>query len=155
MEKRLNAKYPITIRAFLKKKSWKQHCYIIAEGFFFILSFFVGYILSFGLVRLWTIQHSARAGAHIEYSSRSPGEDVTITNVIIKPPDRKWDWGMNDVMPGINGLGILVIFENQLVKIWRWTKRVEISTWARPVEIWSWMRRVQFVVYGMRRAFVG
>ena len=27
-------------------------CYIIAEGFFFILSIFVLYILSFGLVRL-------------------------------------------------------------------------------------------------------
>ena len=41
-------------------------CYIIAEGFFFIFSFFVGYILYFGLVRLRTIRLSARAGAHIE-----------------------------------------------------------------------------------------
>ena len=56
----------------------------------FILSFFVGYILSFGLVRLRTIRLSARVGAHIERRcSRSFGEDVTITDVIIKTPDRK------------------------------------------------------------------
>ena len=65
-------------------------CYIIAEVFVFILSFFVCYILSFGLVRLSNIRFSARAGAHIQCSSRSHVEDVTITNVIIKPPDRKW-----------------------------------------------------------------
>ena len=40
-------------------------CYIIAEGFF-ILSFFVGYILSFGLVRLRTFRLCARVGARIE-----------------------------------------------------------------------------------------
>ena len=78
---------------------------------FFILSFFVGYILSFGLVRLRTIRLSAHAGAHNECSSRSHTEDVTITNVIIKTPDRKWDWGVNDVMPRSNGLGILVILK--------------------------------------------
>ena len=63
-------------------------CYIIAEGF--ILSFFIGYILSFGLVRLRTIQLSARVGAHIERRcSRSCWEDMTITDVIIKTPDKK------------------------------------------------------------------
>ena len=63
---------------------------MIAEGFFFISSFFVGYILSFGLVRLRTIRLSARAGAHIECRcSRSGAEDVTITDVIIKTPDGK------------------------------------------------------------------
>ena len=62
--------------------------------FFFTLSFFVGYILSLGFVRLRTFRLSARVGAHIERRcSRSCGEDVTITDVIIKPPDRKWDWG--------------------------------------------------------------
>ena len=51
----------------------------------FILSFFVVYILSFGLVRL-----SARASAHTECRcSRARTEDVTITNVIIKTPNRK------------------------------------------------------------------
>ena len=60
--------------------------------FFFILSFFIGYILSFGLVRLRTIRHSARVGTYIERRcSRSRGEDVTITHVIIKTPDKKWD----------------------------------------------------------------
>ena len=61
---------------------------------FFILSFFVGYILSFGLVRLRTIRLSARVGAYIERRcSRSRGEELTITDVIIKTPDRKWILG--------------------------------------------------------------
>ena len=65
-----------------------------------ILSFFVGYILSFSLIRLRTIRLSARAGAHIECRcSRSCAEDATITYVIIKTQDRKWDCGANDVMP--------------------------------------------------------
>ena len=70
---------------------------------FFLLSFFVGYILSFDLVRLRTIRLSARAGTHIERRcSRSHTKDVTITDVIIKTPDGKW--GANDVMPGSDGL---------------------------------------------------
>ena len=57
---------------------------------FLILSFFVGYMLSFGLVRLRTIRLSARAGTHIECRcSRSHAADVTVTDVIIKPPDGK------------------------------------------------------------------
>ena len=71
-------------------------------------SFLVGYILSFDLVRLRTIRLSACAGAHTEYSSRSRVEDVTITNVIIKTPDRKYDWGANNIMSGSDGLGFLV-----------------------------------------------
>ena len=57
---------------------------------FFILSFFIGYILSFGLVRLRTIWLSARA--HIEYSSCLHAEDVTITDVMIKTPDGTGVW---------------------------------------------------------------
>ena len=64
--------------------------YLIGEGFFFILSFSIGYILSFGLDRFRNIQLSAHAGAHIECSLRSCAEDVTIKNVIIKTPDSKW-----------------------------------------------------------------
>ena len=61
---------------------------------FFILSFFVGYILSFGLVKLRTIWLSARAGTHIECRcSRSCRKDETITGVIIKTPDRNGDCG--------------------------------------------------------------
>ena len=57
-------------------------------GRIFLLSFFVGYILSFGLVRFRTIRLSARVEAHIDRRcSRSRGEDVTITDVIIKTPD--------------------------------------------------------------------
>ena len=62
--------------------------------FFFILSFFVGYILFFGLVRLRTIRLNARAGTHIEpRCSRLRRKDVTITDVIIKTLDSKLDWG--------------------------------------------------------------
>ena len=80
-------------------------CYIIAEGFFLYYHF--------SLVRLRTIRLSARAGAHIECRcSRSCAEDVTITDVIIKTPDRKWKTGVvNDVRSGSNRLRILVIFE--------------------------------------------
>ena len=60
---------------------------------FFILSFFVGYILWFGLVRLRTIRLSARAGTHIEHRcTRSRTEDVTITDVMIKTPERTGVW---------------------------------------------------------------
>ena len=80
-------------------------CYIITE-WFFLLIIFVNYILSFGLVGLWTTRLSAGAGAHIEYSSRSRTEDMTISNVIIKPQIGKCDWGVNDVMPGSEKLVI-------------------------------------------------
>ena len=91
-------------------------CYIIAELVFFILSFFVCYILSFGLVMLRTIRLSAQTGTHIERRySRSRAENVTNTDVIIKYPDRKCDWGANDVMPGSDGLGFLVILKKKAV----------------------------------------
>ena len=54
-------------------------------GMIFLFIIFVNNVLSFGLVGLWTIRLSACAGAHIGYSSRSRAEDMTITNVIIKP----------------------------------------------------------------------
>ena len=66
-------------------------CNIIAEGFFFILSFFVLYILSFCLVRLRTFLLVHELGAHIERRcSRARGADVTIRDVTIKNPYRKW-----------------------------------------------------------------
>ena len=52
----------------------------------------------------------------------------------------RWEIGLgcDDVMPGSDELGFLVILEKkQLVEIWRWTKRVENRTWARLVELWS------------------
>ena len=51
---------------------------------------------------------------HNQYSSRSRAEDVTVTNFIIKTPDRKYDWGANDVMLGSDGLGILGILKNSI-----------------------------------------
>ena len=89
----------------------------------------MGYILSFGLVRLRTIRLSARAGAHIEIRcSRSCVEDVTITDVIIKTPHEN-----GTGMPGSDGLGILdeVSRDSDLDE-------------ASPV-----------VVYRMRRTFAG
>ena len=75
---------------------------------FFILSFFVGYILSFGLVRLRTIRLSTRVGAHIERRcSRSRGEYVIITNVMIKTQIGNGTGDVNDVIPGSDGLRIL------------------------------------------------
>ena len=65
---------------------------------------------------------SAGAGAHIEYSSRSCAEDITITNVIIKTPDRKYDWGVNGVMPGGENS---VISKKTLVEIWLWVRSVQ------------------------------
>ena len=72
-------------------------------------------------------------------------EDVTMTNVIIKTLDRKWNWGENDIMPRSNGLGILVIFEKAV----SWDLSLGEASWflslgeASPVG-----------AYGMRRAFV-
>ena len=81
--------YVSGIDCILQRKWVLYNC-----GMFFILSFFVGYILSFGLVRLRTVQLSVRVGTHIERRcSRSHGEDVTITDIIIKTPDSIWDWG--------------------------------------------------------------
>ena len=73
------------------------NCYIIAEWFFyFILSFFVGYILYFGLVRFRTFRLNARVGAHIKRRrSRSRKEDVKITDVIIKTTC----WDLNEASP--------------------------------------------------------
>ena len=109
---------------------------------FFILSFFVGYILSFGLVRLRTIRLSACAGTHIEHRcSCSWMEDVKITGVIIKIPDGKWDWDVND---GSDGLGILVIFK----KAASWNLTLDEASWDSDLGKSTW-------VYGMCRAFVG
>ena len=111
------------------KTHWRKHiCYIITEGFFLYYHF------SLGLVRLRTIRLSAHEGAHIECSSRSRTEDVTITNVIIKTPERKWDWGVNDVMPGIEGLWFLLIFE----KVVSWDLSLSEASWDLNLGEASW-----------------
>ena len=86
-------------------------CNMITEWFFYINHFSLyTFIIRFG----WALNYSAPStGAHTEYSSRSLEEDMTITNVIIKTPDNKWDWGVNDVLPKSDGLRIW----------WFWKKR--------------------------------
>ena len=127
-----------------------NHVLYNCRRIFFILSFFVGYILSFGLVRLRTIRFSARVGAHIECSSLSRAEDVTITNVIIKTPDRKMWMGREWRHAQKGGAGNFGDFwKKQLVEIWRWTKWVEIWRWTKRVEIRTWARPVQL---GLRDA---
>ena len=106
------------IMPFRRALAWS--CYIIAEGFF-ILSFFVGYILSFGLVRLRTIRLSARLGAHIERRcSRSRGGGGDNHRCYNKKPRIGNRTGcMNDVMLRSDGLRILGDFwkkKTQLVK---------------------------------------
>ena len=78
-------------------------CYIIAEWFFYLI-IFVNYILSFGLFRLWTI----RLLVQVFTLMRGGCDNHKCHNKNIR---WKWDWGVNDVMPGSDGLGILVIFE--------------------------------------------
>ena len=74
----------------------------------FYIIIFVGYTLSFSLVRLRTIRLSARVEAHIERRcSCSRGEDVTITDVIIKTADRNGTGDVNDVMHVSDGLRTL------------------------------------------------
>ena len=85
-----------------------NNCYIILEGFFFILSFFVGYILSFVSLRLRTFRLSARVVTRIERGcSRSRREDVTITDVIRKPRIVNRTGDVINFMPESDGLGIL------------------------------------------------
>ena len=122
-------------------------CYIIAEWFFFILSFFVGYSLWFGLVRLTTIRLSTRAGAQIECKcSHSCAEEVAIIKVIIKTPDRKWlgcEWRHAWKRWAEN-------FGNFLKKVLSWDLTLDEASrflkWGVARPVWA---------YGMRCAFVG
>ena len=112
---------------------WRKIMLYNCGMIFFILSLFIIYILSFGLVRLRTIRLCARAGTHIERRcSRSRAEDVTLPDLIIKNPERKWDWGANDIMTGSDGLGFLVILKKSS---WSWSRLVDFWAWARPVQL--------------------
>ena len=74
-------------------------------------------------------------GAHIECRcSHVHGEDVTITDVTIKTPDRNGTGDVNDVMPGSDGLRILG-FEKKTVEFWTETNRVDFWTWVRSVHL--------------------
>ena len=111
-----------------------KKCYIITEWFFYInlfslIIFYHSVWLGFELFGI--VQVQVQVLAHIEYSSRSRAEDMTITNVIIKTPDRKWNWVVNDVMPRSDGL-----------RIWWFQKRVSWDlTLGQAVQLgggWLW-----------------
>ena len=59
---------------------------------------------------------SSCRSTYSEYSSHSCAEDMTITIVIIKTPDRKWFWDGNDVMPGSDGLRIWWFWKRRLLR---------------------------------------
>ena len=142
----------IYIHTHTEKNYFCTFCYIITE-WFFLLILFINYILSSGLVGLWTIRLSADAGAHIEYSLGSHAEDTTITNVKIKTPDWKWDWGVDNVMPRSEGLDFWWFLKKELVEIWLWASPVHLGAMGcaarllgQWVEIWFWVGRVQLGV---------
>ena len=96
--------------------------------------------------------------------SRSLAEDVTITDVIIKTPDGKCDWGVDDVMPGSDRLGILVTFGKAV----SWDSTLGEGSWDLSMgeascDMYlgeaSWDSDLgeasPVVAYGTRRAFVG
>ena len=114
---------------------------------FFILSFSVGYILFFSLVRLRTFRLSAQVRAHFEHRcSCSRREDVTITDVIIKSQDSKRGTGdVNDDMLGSDGLGFLGILEKAV----SWDLNLDGVSW------FSELGEVRSVgVYEMRRGLL-
>ena len=128
----------------------------LRNDFFFILSFFVGYILSFGFVRLRTIRLSAREDAHIECRcSRSCAEDVTITDVIIKTPDRKWTGVWMTSCQKAMGWE----FWRFLKKAINWDLTMAEASWDLSLGEASWFLSLGDAspvgAYGMRRAFVG
>ena len=82
------------------------YCYIITDWYFFYINHFSLIIFYLSLWLDLELFSSKCRCTHIEYSSSSRAEDMTIINVIIKTPVRKYYWGVNDVMPGSDGLRI-------------------------------------------------
>ena len=123
------------VLSLLKSTDLVWFCSIIAEWFFYINHFSL--VVFYHSVWLgFELFGSSCRCTHIEYSSRSRAEDMTIRNVIIKTPDRKWDWSVNDVMSWSDGL-----------RIWWFWKRVN---WDPTLG-----RACPARGYGMRSAFVG
>ena len=114
---------------------------------FFILSYFVGYILSFVLVRLRIIRLIARAGAHIECSSvtlarggcdndkchnKTPDRNGTVVWMTSCPETRDWE------------------FSWFLKKAVSWDLTLDEASWDLKLDEAS-----PVGAYGMHRAFVG
>ena len=115
---------------------------------FFILSFFVLYILSFGLVRLRTFRLSVWEGAGINagvHTHVGGGDNHRYHNK--NPREKNVKGDVNDVMPGSDRLGFLVIL-NKSCELRFGLRRSELifRTWARPV---------QFVDCGARARWLG
>ena len=100
--------------------------------FFFINHFSL--IISYHsvLVGLWNKWFSSGVGAHIKYSSRSCVEDMTITNVIIKPPNRKWAWVWMTSCLEAMGWEFGDFWKKKLVEIWVWAGPVQLG-WGLTV----------------------
>ena len=65
-------------------------------------------------------------------------KDVTITDVTIKTADRKWTGDVNDIMPGNDGLGFLVILnKSSELRFGLRRSRLTFWTWARPASLWT------------------
>ena len=106
-------------------------------GIFLYYHFFVGYILSFGLVRLRTIRLSARVGPHIErWCSCSRWEDVTITDFIITTPDRNGTGGCEWCHSRRQWAEDFGWFLKKSSELRFEPRRSELNfwTWARPVQ---------------------
>ena len=110
----------------------RKDCFyiIIFHFIYLILSIFILYILSY-LVRLRTFRLSAWVGADINAGVHARGEDVTITDVTINPQIENKTGDVNDVMPGSDELGFLVILNKSSKLIWTKMKWVDFSDLAR------------------------
>ena len=111
---------------FLSKAATVNVIYLWKD--FFILSFFVGYIISFGLVRcthwvqLFTL---ARGGCdNHRCHNKNPGLEMGLGT---------WMTSCLEAM----GWDSCVFWKKQFVEIWDWTKRVGIRIWARPVQFFA------------------
>ena len=102
------------------------YCYIIKEWFFYInhfslIIFYLSVWLGFELFR-----SRAQVYSQLEQFTlaRKRYDNHHCHN---KPPDRKWDWSMDDVMPGRDGPENLRILKKSQL-------RVEIGPWRQKVE---------------------
>ena len=76
---------------------------------------------------------------------------MTIPDVMIKTPDRKCDWGVNDVMPGSDGLRILVElrFEDGWGESSFWATGCACVCWVSKLRFWIWAESPALEIWGM------
>ena len=78
---------------------------------FSLIIFYHSVWLGFELFGLRVQVHS------IGYNFCSSAKDMTITIVIINPPDRKWGWSVDDVMP-----------RRDVLRIWKILKKIQLRS---------------------------